>query len=116
MLLGCGILRLGILANFLSHTVVQAFINRFLAIIIAVSQFKHLMGVNSGGDNLLELLSALIENVGQTNIYTFALGLAVIVFLLSSRYWGVSFLGRFGIAAHSADLMVKAAPVSGGYR
>ncbi len=24
------------------------------------------MGVNSGGDNLLELLSALIENVGQT--------------------------------------------------
>ena len=112
MLLGCGILRLGILANFLSHTVVQAFITAS-AIIIAVSQFKHLMGVNSGGDNLLELLSALIENVGQTNIYTFALGLAVIVFLLSSRYWGVSFLGRFGIAAHSADLMVKAAPVLG---
>ena len=77
MLLGCGILRLGILANFLSHTVVQAFITAS-AIIIAVSQFKHLMGVNSGGDNLLELLSALIENVGQTNIYTFALGLAVI--------------------------------------
>ena len=112
MLLGCGILRLGILANFLSHTVVQAFITAS-AIIIAVSQFKHLMGVNSGGDNLLELLSALIENVGQTNIYTFALGLAVIVFLLSSRHWGVSFLGRFGIAAHSADLMVKAAPVLG---
>lgn len=112
MLLGCGILRLGILANFLSHTVVQAFITAS-AIIIAVSQFKHLMGVNSGGDNLLELLSALIENVGQTNIYTLALGLAVIVSLLSSRHWGVSFLGRFGIAAHSADLMVKAAPVLG---
>ncbi|MDG1025441.1 MAG: sulfate permease [Gammaproteobacteria bacterium] len=112
MLLGCGILRLGILANFLSHTVVQAFITAS-AIIIAVSQFKHLMGVNSGGDNLLELLSALIENVGQTNIYTLALGLAVIVSLLSSRHWGVSFLVRFGIAAHSADLMVKAAPVLG---
>ncbi|MBT5718752.1 MAG: sulfate permease [Gammaproteobacteria bacterium] len=112
MLLGFGTLRFGILANFLSHTVVQAFITAS-AIIIAVSQFKHLMGVNSGGDNLLELLSALIENVGQTNIYTFALGLAVIVFLLSSRCWGVGFLGRFGIATHSADLMVKAAPVLG---
>ena len=112
MLLGFGTLRFGILANFLSHTVVQAFITAS-AIIIAVSQFKHLMGVNSGGDNLLELLSALIENVGQTNIYTFALGLAVIVFLLISRCWGVGFLGRFGIATHSADLMVKAAPVLG---
>ena len=112
MLLACGLLRIGILANFLSHTVVQAFITAS-AIIIAVSQFKHLMGVDTGGDNLLELIVALYENIGEINTYTFTLGLAVIAFLLSCRYWGVSFLGRFGISAHSADLMVKAAPVLG---
>lgn len=112
MLLACGILRLGILANFLSHSVVQAFVTAS-AIVIAVSQLKHLLGVGSSGDNLIELVPTLYASLGETNIFTFVLGMGVIVFLLASRYWGVGFLRGFGISAHSAGLLVKTAPVLG---
>lgn len=112
MLLACGILRLGVLANFLSHSVVQAFVTAS-AIVIAVSQLKYLLGVDNSGDNLVELLPTLYAGIADTNFYTLAIGLAVIAFLLASRQWGVAGLMRFGISAHSAGLLVKTAPVLG---
>lgn len=112
ILLGGGLLRLGALANFLSHSVVQAFVTAS-AIVIAVSQFKHLLGVESSGDNLIELLPTLYSGIGQTNLFTLVLGSSVVVFLLASRYWGVAVLGRLGISAHNAGLITKTAPVLG---
>ncbi|GJM12994.1 MAG: sodium-independent anion transporter [Pseudohongiella sp.] len=112
MLFSCGILRLGILANFLSHSVVQAFVTAS-AIVIAVSQLKHLLGVENSGDNLIELLPALYASVGDSNLFTLAIGAGVIVFLLASRYWGAALLVRFGVSAHNAGLLAKTAPVLG---
>ncbi len=112
MLLACGILRLGVVANFLSHSVVQAFVTAS-AIVIAVSQFKHLLGVDNSGDNLIELLPTLYANTADTNFFTLALGLGVIAFLLASRQWGVACLMRLGISAHSAALLTRTAPVLG---
>lgn len=112
ILLACGLLRLGALANFLSHSVVQAFVTAS-AIVIAVSQFKHLLGVDSSGDNLIELLPTLYASIGGTNPYTLALGSSVVVFLLASRFWGATILERFGFSAHNAALIAKTAPVMG---
>jgi SulP family sulfate permease len=112
ILLACGLLRLGALANFLSHSVVQAFVTAS-AIVIAVSQFKHLLGVDSSGDNLVELLHTLYASIRGTNFFTLAIGSGMIAFLLASRFWGAAVLERFGISVHNAALLVKTAPVLG---
>jgi sulfate permease, SulP family len=112
MLFACGFLRLGVLANFLPHSVVQAFVTAS-AIVIAVSQLKHLLGVESGGDNLVDLLPSLYASSSDTNFYTLAIGVGMITFLLASRYLGVRCLGRCGISERRAGLLVKTAPVVG---
>jgi SulP family sulfate permease len=112
ILLACGLLRLGALANFLSHSVVQAFVTAS-AIVIAVSQFKHLLGVDSSGDNLVELLHTLYASIRGTNFFTLAIGSGMIAFLLASRFWGAAVLERFGISVHNAALLAKTAPVLG---
>ena len=58
MLLGFGLLRLGFPANFLSHTVVSAFITAS-ALIIALSQVGYVLGIEVEGDNLFELVHAI---------------------------------------------------------
>ena len=58
MLLVMGFLRLGFLANFLSHPVISGFITAS-GIIIAASQLRHLLGVKGEGHNLIELLKGL---------------------------------------------------------
>jgi len=112
MLFSFGVLRLGTLANFLSHSVVQAFVTAS-AIVILVSQMKHLLGVSGKGDNLVELLHSLTANIGDWNSLTLAIGAFVVAFLLASRRWGADALVRIGISMRSADLLVKTAPVVG---
>ena len=49
-----GLLRFGFLANFLSHPVVAGFITAS-GVIIALSQLRHILGVEAHGENLIEL-------------------------------------------------------------
>ncbi len=51
MLLAFGLLRLGFLAHFLSHPVISGFITGS-AVLIAVGQLKHLLGVKVQGENV----------------------------------------------------------------
>src|SRR3546814_10371543 len=55
ILLLMGVLRLGFLANLLSHPVVSGFITAS-GIIIAVSQLKSILGVRASGETLPELI------------------------------------------------------------
>ena len=109
-LLLLGILRFGFLANFLSHPVVAGFITAS-AIIIALGQVRHVLGIDAGGDNLPELLTSLVEHLEDTNAMTLAVGLFAIVFLAASRLWLKGLLSRFGLSDFAAGVMVKAAPV-----
>jgi SulP family sulfate permease len=110
MLMLFGFLRLGFLANFLSHTVVSAFITAS-AIIIALSQFRHLLGIQAGGDTLGELLYSLWEHLPQTNMTTLAVGASVLGLLYFVRLKGVSLLTAFGLNKRRAQLMTKITPV-----
>jgi len=112
MLFACGALRLGIVANFLSHSVVSAFITAS-AIIIALSQLRHLLGIEAGGDTVLELITELEEGLAETNFVTFAIGGGVVLFLFAVRWWGSATLQGLGLKAGSANLLTKAAPVFG---
>nr|WP_277611090.1 sulfate permease [Microbulbifer celer] len=111
-LLLLGVLRLGFLANFLSHPVISGFITAS-GILIAVSQLKHLMGVAASGDNLPELLHSILAGMGEINLYTLVLGTAVVGFLIWSRGGAVALLRRLSVSENTASLLVKAAPVVG---
>ncbi|NQD94543.1 sodium-independent anion transporter, partial [Pseudomonas sp. CrR25] len=58
LLLGMALLRLGFLANFLSHPVISGFISAS-GLLIAVGQLQHILGIPASGQALPQLLPAL---------------------------------------------------------
>jgi sulfate permease, SulP family len=111
MLLAMGLLRLGFIAHFLSHPVISGFISAS-GLLIAASQLKTLMGVPASGHNLLELLSALLRQAGDTHGLTLAVGTAATAFLFWVRQGLKPLLVRLGLTARRADVVAKAGPVA----
>jgi SulP family sulfate permease len=110
ILLLMGILRLGFIANFLSHPVISGFITAS-GILIAVSQLKHVLGVDAVGHNLLEILASLIGHIGTTNLLTLAIGVVAIGFLFWVRTGLRPALLKAGLRPGGADFLAKAGPV-----
>ena len=71
MLLLMGLLRLGFLANFLSHPVISGFISAS-GLLIALSQMKTIMGVKAEGHNFVELIGGLVQQITHTHTLTHA--------------------------------------------
>jgi SulP family sulfate permease len=106
-----GALKLGFLANFLSHPVISGFITAS-GIIIATSQLKHILGVQVSGHNLYELATALIGAIPDVNITTVLIGAPVIAFLFWVRKSLKPLLRRLGLGPKLADVIAKAGPVA----
>ena len=105
-----GVLRLGFLANFLSHPVIAGFITAS-GVLIATSQLKHILGIQAHGDNLIELVVSLFENQHLTNPITMAIGLLTVAFLFWVRKGLKPLLLGFGLKPRMADILAKAGPV-----
>ncbi|MEQ8367905.1 MAG: sulfate permease [Roseicyclus sp.] len=105
-----GLLRLGGLANFLSHPVIAGFITAS-GILIATSQVKHILGVDAGGHTLPEMVSSLAGQLGQMNWRTVVIGVAATGFLFWVRLGLKPFLRRLGLGPRAIDVMAKAGPV-----
>lgn len=74
-----GLLKMGFLVNFLSKPVISGFTSA-AAIIIGLSQLKHLLGTDIEGSSQIHiLLSNAFKTLGDTNLFTLALGIAAIV-------------------------------------
>ena len=110
-LLALGILRLGFLANFLSHPVIAGFITAS-GILIACSQLKHVLGVDAGGHTLPEMLGSLVAHLGETNPITLAIGTAAIAFLFWARKGLKPSLRKMGLGPKVSDLITKAGPIA----
>jgi len=110
MLVLMGLLRLGFLANFLSHPVISGFITAS-GILIAASQLKHILGVAAGGDTLLEMITALAGLAAEINPYTVAVGVGALAFLYFARTRLKPLLIGIGVAKRVADLVTKTAPI-----
>ena len=79
--LGFGLLRMGFLVNFLSKPVISGFTSA-AAIIIGLSQLKHLLGTDVEGSNQIHiLLSNAAATLGDTNLITLGIGLGAIVLI-----------------------------------
>jgi SulP family sulfate permease len=105
-----GVLRLGFLANFLSHPVIAGFITA-TGLIIAASQLKHILGIKASGHNLFELVLSLVEHLGSTNLITLAIGASSAAFLLWVRRGLKPLLVSLGLKPRLADITAKAGPV-----
>ena len=109
LLILMGMLRLGFLANFLSHPVVSGFITA-AAVQIAAGQLGALLGVSSKGESLLEILHSLLPSLGKVNATTAAIGIAAVVFLLWARRGLKPLLLGMGLGERTADILSKVAP------
>lgn len=110
-LVAMAVLRLGVLANFLSHPVIAGFISAS-GILIAFSQAKHILGIAAKGDTLPAVLRSLALTIGTTNVPTLIIGLAALVFLFWVRKSLKPLLTKFGLGPRFADLLAKAGPVA----
>jgi len=82
-----GLLRGGFLVNFLSHAVISGFTSA-AAIIIALNQLTHLLGVKLTASAPLPLLGEALARLGEAHILTLLVGLLSIgVLLLFKRRW-----------------------------
>jgi sulfate permease, SulP family len=112
MLLLMGLLRLGFLANFLSHPVISGFITAS-ALLIAAGQLKVILGVKVEGHNFFELVLGLVRHASHTHTLTAAIGLGTVAFLFWARRGVKPLLLRLGMGPRLADGLAKAAPVAG---
>ncbi len=80
-----GFFRLGNLINFVSHSVIIGF-TAGAGILIAFNQIKNLIGVSIGSHvHFYEKMYHTALHVGETNIYSLALGLFTIGFILITK-------------------------------
>ena len=110
MLVVLGLLRLGFLANLLSHPVISGFISAS-GVLIATSQLKHILGVKTGGETWPEMLAGLAGALSSINPATLAIGVPATLFLFWVRKGLKPALQRLGMAPRAADMTAKAGPV-----
>jgi SulP family sulfate permease len=111
ILVAMAALRLGFLANFLSHPVISGFISAS-GVLIAASQLKHILGISAGGDTLPEMVGALLPALSSINFPTLAIGLASLAFLFWVRKQLKPLLVKTGLKPRAADMIAKAGPVA----
>lgn len=99
-----GLFRMGFMVNFLSHPVVSGFTSA-AALIIGISQLKHLMGVKlPESHHVHEILIGAIQQAGNTNLIALGIGLAGIGIILGIKRISKAIPGQlvaviFGILA-----------------
>ncbi len=111
ILLAMGLLKLGFLANFLSHPVIAGFITAS-GILIAVSQLKHILGVSAHGHTLPQIAGSLIAHLGDVNPITLVIGVVSTAFLFWVRKGLKPLLIARGMRPKLADIAQKAGPVA----
>lgn len=85
--LSMGLFRLGFLVNFMSHAVISGFTSA-AAIIIGLSQLKHLLGVNLQADkDVFLIIWESFLRITEINPFTFAIGVGSIALLILLKRW-----------------------------
>jgi SulP family sulfate permease len=111
ILLLMGLLRLGFLANFLSHPVISGFISAS-GLLIALSQMKTIMGVKAEEHNFVDLLLALLQQSSNLHPLTLVVGIAAAAFLFWVRKGLKPLLLHIGLSPKIADMTAKTGPVA----
>ena len=76
------LLRLSVLVNFISESILTGF-KAGAALVIAATQLPKVLGVTGGGDDFFERIWFIMQQVGTTNLVTFVIGIVALAILLS---------------------------------
>lgn len=106
MLFAVGLLRLGFLANFLSHPVISGFISG-AAILIAISQLPHLLGMPA----LPGSPEQLFDGWELTNTLVMGIGLVSLAWLMYARSRLAGHLRSLGLPDVAATLLARLGPI-----
>ena len=110
ILIVLGFLKLGFLANFMSFPV-MAGLGTAVGIQIAAGQLSPVLGIPSEGGAFLTQIISLIKNAEQINLYTAAIGVPSVIFLLLVRKYFSTFLIKIGMGTSLAGILAKMGPV-----
>ncbi|MFD0914813.1 SulP family inorganic anion transporter [Pseudahrensia aquimaris] len=111
MLLLMGLARLGFLVNFLSHPVISGF-SSAAALVIGISQLKHLLGFDIPRSHLItETFAHAFTNIAQLNVPTFAIAMLALTILLVWRSGLPSLLARTPLPKPVMNSIAKAGPL-----
>lgn len=110
LLLAMAVLRLGFLANFLSHPVISGFISAS-GLLIALGQLKHILGIRAAGEHAPQLLLDLLANLPDTHLPTLAIGASALAFLFLVRSRLSPWLQALGFTPRVAGSLAKTGPV-----
>lgn len=104
------LLKMGFLSNLLSHPVISGFISAS-AILIAVGQFKHLIGVQAQGNNLIELGQSMVRHIEDINMPTVILSIISVLSLVLLKRHLTTTLSKLGLSENTANMLGKSGPV-----
>ncbi len=105
-----GLLKLGFIANFLSHPVISGFITAS-GLIIAASQLNHILGIEGRGSNLFDILKNLILNLTDFNTYAFIIGVIALAILFWCKKKLKYLMLSSGFNALTSDIVSRTGPV-----
>ena len=110
LMIAMGFLKLGFLANFLSHPVISGFITAS-GIMIAVSQLGPVLGIHLEGETLLDNVISFSQMISHVHFITAAVGIGSLIFLFWVRSGLKPVLLRIGLSKKIAEILVKVGPV-----
>ncbi|MFM7483303.1 MAG: SulP family inorganic anion transporter [Burkholderiaceae bacterium] len=110
MLFVAGLMRLGFLAYFLSHSVISGFISG-TAILITLAQLKYLLGMPLPSGSALGMLAALPTALNNVNPIAATMGISAIVFLIFARTGLPPLLNMLGVAPRVSAMLSRLAPM-----
>ena len=111
ILLMMGLARLGFLVNFISHPVIIGFISA-AAILIALSQLKHVLGIAIPYDvSTLGILPYAIRNSDLISFITVAIGLSAVALLVLANKPLEKLLLSTGVNNKVAAIVCKLGPI-----
>ena len=101
-----GLVRLGVLVNFVSHSVIVGF-SAGAGILIAIKQIPHLFGLSYPSHGMLETVRGFIENLPEAHLPSAILGFSTILLIVVLRRIKPSLPGPLiGMVAASAVVWI----------
>jgi len=110
ILLVAGVLKAGFVMNFVSRPVVSAYITG-AALLIIVSQIKHILGVSANGNTAFELIRDLWANAKNFNEAALIIGLLALMALWLIRKYLAFGLVKLHVKSRHAKLIGRMAPI-----
>ena len=110
MLIVAGFLKAGSIMNFISRPVVSAYITG-AALLIIISQLKHVLGVAADGTTAIALVRNLLANLDATKPAAIITGGVAIALFWSIRKFLPFILVKMGLKSRHAKLLGRMAPI-----